>query len=247
MKGKNKEKQTHKKVTSKKIKGKKKSIEKIPKDYGQSQDKKSQKKSNEIINPTIIFDYKGKLIFYQCKLTDDMESIFKRFALEIKENINYLCFKINNIIIINYKLKFEELVDYGKNCINLLVLKMNEEDMINPKNNNYITAEIIVKKKNTYKRIINTSEVIKRECKMEDYYKYDNEEEIKKNCKIEINGKAIPFNFCHGFIEAGIFKIKYAFTNNMTKTSCMFYECDSLNNIDLSNFNTKNVTEFYVP
>ena len=72
--------------------------------------------------------------------------------------------------------------------------------------------------------------------------KYDNEEEIKKNCRIEINDKTIPFNYFIRFKKTGTFKIKYIFTDNITKTTCMFYECNSLTNIDLSNFNTQNVT-----
>ena len=31
-------------------------------------------------------------------------------------------------------------------------------------------------------------------------------------------------------------------TKNVTNMSCMFYDCNSLTNIDLSNFNTSNVT-----
>ena len=32
-------------------------------------------------------------------------------------------------------------------------------------------------------------------------------------------------------------------TNNVTNMNCMFYGCSSLNKIDLSNFNTNNVTD----
>ena len=38
---------------------------------------------------------------------------------------------------------------------------------------------------------------------------------------------------------------KYLFSEYLTKTSCMFNGCNSLTNIDLSNFNTQNVTNMY--
>ena len=93
----------------------------------------------------------------------------------------------------NRALKFEDLVDDGNNYINILV--ENKANIIDSEKRNYITAEIIVKKDDINKdlRIINSSEEMKMFHK-EDYNKYDNEEEIK-NCKIEINGKAIPFNY----------------------------------------------------
>ena len=68
-----------------------------------------------------------------------------------------------------------------------------------------------------------------------------NEEEIKK-CEISINDKLIPFNYFHKFEEKGKYKIKYKFKNNLIRTDFMFYKCESLTNIDLSNFNTQNVT-----
>ena len=46
------------------------------------------------------------------------------------------------------------------------------------------------------------------------------------------------------------YKIKYLFKNNINKTDYMFYECESLTSINLSNLNTQNVTDmshmFYV-
>ena len=37
--------------------------------------------------------------------------------------------------------------------------------------------------------------------------------------------------------------IQYSFKNNLTKANHMFYECRSLTNLNLSNFNTQNVTD----
>ena len=115
------------------------------------------------------------------------------------------------------------------------------------KNKNYILAEINIEKKDINRdiRIINTFE----ECKIinkwkdkEDDYKYVNEKEIKENCIIKINNKIIPFNYFYKFKEKGKFIIEYSFKNNIKNISYMFCECNSLTNIDLSNFNAQNVT-----
>ena len=68
-----------------------------------------------------------------------------------------------------------------------------------------------------------------------------NEEEIKK-CEIRINDELIPFNYFHKFNNKGKYIIKYNFNNYLTKTNYMFSWCSYLTNINLSNFNTQNVT-----
>ena len=78
--------------------------------------------------------------------------------------------------------------------------------------------------------------------KKEEYYKFENEKEIKDNCIIEINNNKIGFSYFHEFKEEGTFIIKYTFLKNITKTDFMFCGCRNLKNINLSNFNTENVT-----
>jgi len=69
-----------------------------------------------------------------------------------------------------------------------------------------------------------------------------NEEEIKR-CEIRINNQLIPFNYFFKFTNKGKYIIKYSFNNYLTNTNHMFYGCSSLTNINLSNFNTKNVKD----
>ena len=73
--------------------------------------------------------------------------------------------------------------------------KQLKENILNNKDNNYIIAEININKSNINKniRLINSFEQAKKEkggnyfgIKEEDYYKYENEKEIKDNCQIEI-------------------------------------------------------------
>ena len=112
---------------------------------------------------------------------------------------------------------------------------------------NYIIGEIEIQEKDINKniRIINTFEQTKRENKWKDGkddYKYENEKEIKDNCEIKINNKVIPFNYYHKFNEKGKCVIKYIFKKNITNMSFMFFRCESLSSINLSNFNAQNVT-----
>ena len=118
---------------------------------------------------------------------------------------------------------------------------------VNKEKENYIISEIEIKEEDINKdiRIINSFEEVKRNNKLEDSkndYKYENEKEIKDNCKIEINNKIIPFSYFYKFKEIGKYIIKYLFKNNISKTDYMFFGYSSLININLSNFKTQNVT-----
>ena len=118
--------------------------------------------------------------------------------------------------------------------------------------NNIIIAELTIKEEDINKniRIINSYEEYIREenSKNEEYIikyenRYENEKEIKDKCKIEINGKIIPFYYYYTFKEKGKYLIKYLFSKNLTKTNYMFCECECISNIDLSNFDTQKVTD----
>jgi len=117
-------------------------------------------------------------------------------------------------------------------------------------NQNYIISEIQIKEEDTNKefQIINSYEQVKRIKNLEDEeddYKNENEKEIKENCEIKINNNIIPFTYYCVFKKKGIYKIKYTFKNKLSKTSCLFRDCSFLIKIDLSNFNTQNVTDMW--
>ena len=114
--------------------------------------------------------------------------------------------------------------------------------------NNYILSEIYIKDEDINKdiRIINSYEEYCRNGK--DKHKiikdsiFNNEEEIKK-CEIKINDKLIPFNYFYKFKSKGKFTIKYIFKTNINNLCIIYGDCESIINIDLSNFNTNNVTD----
>ena len=132
MKEEDKERQSQKEGNNSNLLGKEHQIDSNTKDYDQSKNKKSrllisQEISNDISDPTVIFNYKDKLTYIRCNISDNMKNICERFAFEIKENINNLCFKINDNII-DEKLKYEELVDNGCKNINIKVEEINKRD-----------------------------------------------------------------------------------------------------------------------
>ena len=131
-----------------------------------------------------------------------------------------------------------------ENIKNNLLLINKEGKRLNYNNkNNYIIAEFEIKNDNENIRIINSYEQYNRGWKNINYKKeYENEKEIKDNCEIYINDKLIPFSYFHKFNKKGKYKIKYNFKDSIKNISYMFFECSSLTNINLSNFNTNNVT-----
>ena len=116
----------------------------------------------------------------------------------------------------------------------------------NKMNNSFIISEINIKEEDINKeiRIMNSFEEWKRNInyKNNDDYEYENEKEIKEKCQIKINDKIIIFNYFYKFDKQGKNVIKYIFKDNIIKADFMFCQCKSLNNINISYFNTQNIT-----
>jgi len=165
---------------------------------------------------------------------------------------------IDSLLEPDYKKRFDiyQVIKFLKEELNInyenSVDKIeNEINNININNKvNIIIGEIYIKEDdiNKYIRIINSFENVKRENIFilggNDIWEYENEneKEIKENIEIKINGKIIDFTYDYKFNKEGKYIIEYSFKNNLTKTCFMFYECYKLININLSNFNTQNVT-----
>ena len=173
----------------------------------------------------------------------------------INDVINSIKFNIDNII----RISSDNFINTQLKSINILINTLNNDiknikdkinnilhnNIIENINTNYIIAEIEIKEEDVNKniRIINSHEEWMRTYGLSDRIKknYKNEDEIKK-CKIRINEKLIPFNYYYQFKSKGKYTIKYSFNTNITNMFFMFAECSSLTNINLSNFNTNNVT-----
>ena len=115
--------------------------------------------------------------------------------------------------------------------------KLGEENL---KEENDLTKRIINSFENAQKGGLYNILIISEIYKKNNQFK-ENEKEIK-NCDIYINDQKIKFTYFYKFPKAGNYIIKYKFKNLLKATNLMFYNCNSLTTLDLSNFNTQNVT-----
>ena len=207
--------------------------------------------TNETMAPEILegknnYDYKCDLwsigiIIYQLFFKDYP---FKGTPVAIHSQIE----KLGNKFI--KKTKNEKL----DNLIESLLIKepekrINFEEYFNhpffKENSNYIESEIEIEieEENKDIRIINSYEQCHKMNVFNKFNKeYCNEKIIKKSIEISINNEVIPFTYFYKFKNKGKYQIKYSFKNNLTKTNYMFADCESLTKINLSNFNTQEIT-----
>ena len=120
---------------------------------------------------------------------------------------------------------------------------------LNKPKGNFITAEIFIKEEDINKpiRIINSyEEYIKNNSNNIDLKNLSeelkNEKEIQES-EIRINDELIPFDYFYEFKHSKKYTIKYTFKTLLTNTNYLFYNCSSLINIDLSNFDAKNIND----
>ena len=117
-------------------------------------------------------------------------------------------------------------------------------------NNNhgrYIFGKLLISENDINKniRIINSYEETKRNynyLKVDNESKYINEQQIRENCEIRINGKIFNFMYFVKISKPAMYNIEYIFKNNLTRTDFMFAECYNLKYLDLKDFDTQNVT-----
>ena len=100
-----------------------------------------------------------------------------------------------------------------------------KENLENIKNN-IIIAEIEIKG-NLREKIINIDNIDK---KMNEY------------CEIYVNNIKIGFNEYYNFPKNGVYSIKYKFHKLLSSTRGIFFICLAIQSLDLSSFNTQNVT-----
>ena len=147
----------------------------------------------------------------------------------------------------------KQLIDFGL-IKKEKIEKMNPKELIkkfkkfeNAINNNTINSikgEIKIDSNNTNKniQIINSFENYQRTRNVE-LNENDNinmnEEEIKENIEIKINGKTINFTYLYQFESNGVYQIEYIFKKFLKKTNHMFADCKYITNFDFSNFNTE--------
>jgi len=124
-------------------------------------------------------------------------------------------------------------IEDGKRNVKLIItLKKTDKftnllkENINNENNNAITGEIEIR--NYSNRLIDTMFLDRK---------------INEYCDIYINNIKIKFTTYYRLPKRGIYSIKYKFNKLLSTTKSMFYECDSIKSLDLSNFNNENITD----
>ena len=65
----------------------------------------------------------------------------------------------------------------------------------------------------------------------------------EENLELYINNKKIKFNYKYKVNKIEEIKVKFKFKKKLTNSCFMFFNCSSLNSIDLSSFNSSNVTK----
>ena len=115
------------------------------------------------------------------------------------------------------------------------------------KKENNIVCEYDIKKGKDDKEdylnqiIINSFEEAKRNDPDWEIEGTNNEDEIKENCELYLNNKKIDFSYKYKFPKDGKYKIQITIKNPLSNTNYMFFDCNKLTSLNLSNFNTNNV------
>ena len=132
----------------------------------------------------------------------------------------------------------------GGTFIGEIINEINNDLNLKKNYDNYIIGEIFIKDEDVNEkiRIINSYEEEIRYFNYKEYKEELKNEEQIKECEIEINNILMPFNYFYELKRKGKYIIKYKFKNYLTITNYMFFDCKSLTNLNLSNFNTQNVT-----
>ena len=186
----------------------------------------------------LLNDIKGRINTLNI-LIEIIESLMNEFK---KNKNNYDVYKNDS------KNNFKE---YYINCLNIIndKCKIEENIYILNLNNNYITCEYEISKKELNKPIqilncvdSNLKKLIEQSYKQ----KFDdllmNDNEINKNnCVLYLNNKQINFELKHSFTKEGKNKLKITYKTLLKNIQYMFYNCNSLSSINLYNFNTNNL------
>ena len=178
----------------------------------------------------LLNDIKGRINTLNI-LIEIIESLMNEFK---KNKNNYDVYKNDS------KNNFKE---YYINCLNIIndKCKIEENIYILNLNNNYITCEYEISKKELNKPIqilncvdSNLKKLIEQSYKQ----KFDdllmNDNEINKNnCVLYLNNKQINFELKHSFTKEGKNKLKITYKTLLKNIQYMFYNCNSLSSINL--------------
>mgnify|MGYP003571341013 CR=1 FL=1 len=189
----------------------------------------------------------GCILYELCTLNYCFDNII--FIIQnrknIKINLNYYNVKLQNLIDLLLKTENERPnIDKVLSSVIELKEKINKGNIINTLDKKSYN---ILNKKNEIRMCIqiNEFEVNKNIYFLENtnnqeenyYFRELNDD----NSAIYINNNKYKFSKCFKFPEKGIYEINIKFNAKIKDCSKLFFNCSNIINIDLSNFDTKNI------
>ena len=227
-----------------------------------------------INNPKVVFIYDGNNIIIQCSKDEKMKDICQKYSDKIKKNISSLFFLYGGTLV-NYEVSFYEqanLIDKTSNEMRILVYNIENFGLTYYNYVKNIKPETIQINRiiSSINNIKNKLDGIKSFIKNNN----SNKNVIKGTLDItmnEVNNKILLFNSdINGGIDVylnnekinliknnnqwlidfysrnvGKYTFEIIFNNNLTNLKCFFSECSTITSLDLSNFDTSNVTDMY--
>ena len=153
----------------------------------------------------------------------------------------------------NYATYLEKIIEEIKKDFKQgIPINIQENNPIKINKPNRIVAILVVIQDNVNKDlpIINSFENSRRTSILNQYNlinsfsdeRYNNEEDIKQ-CEIKVDGEKIDFSYTLRFPKPGQHIITYSFKKKLKRCNCLFYKCPNLININLSNFDSEEVTD----
>ena len=197
------------------------------------EENKEEKKENEKEEKNKIEN--NELIKDEIIKTEDILKILKVESFEFKTQLTK-----------SELVKIEDITDIIDLFKKYKEYKKKLKNYHSKKKDNYIEGKITITDFYVNKdvKIIGSFEKDGTDCysiKNEDLNKYKNEQEIKMNTRIKINGKEIKFSYYHKFPKRGDYDIKYTFKSELIKADYLFSDCKLITSLDLSNFISENV------
>ena len=207
-------------------------------------------------NSVAVFNFKGQDLIIQCLKYDKMKDICQKCADKLKMDINSLYF-IYGGTMVNFQLSFIQqanIFDKERNTMNILV-NINENDRLKcPKCGTNIKLESkqineIISSVNEIKNNLDgMKSIIESIVKNILLFNTDIDDGInvylnneKKNIIKDQNKRLIDFYPT----EIGKYSFEIIFNNKLTSLKCFFSECSNITSLDLTNFDSSNVTDMY--
>ena len=168
-----------------------------------------------------ITSIEGNSLIYE----DDKNNNYKKYLIDCLKGLNHKLEINENLIEINLTPLKKKNNIYENNIICEYDIKKSKDDK-----DDYLSQMII----NSYEEANRNESFLNGS---------NNEKEIKENCELYLNNKRIDFYYKYDFSKDGKYIIQINIKNPLTDTNYLFYECNKLTSLNLTNFKTNEVKD----